>query len=125
LKLQRLKPKCDEPLSSFAFNFNLRRYIKVAGFVTEDEVERFFGFFTRDQGSRESDELAHPNVINLLGLLHEEICYARVHSGIFWTLASQEVMHVMGFDQDGGRNMLKNATDHHKSIQHLSVIAAP
>ena len=23
---KRLKPKCDEPLSNFAFNFNLRRY---------------------------------------------------------------------------------------------------
>jgi hypothetical protein len=26
--LQRLKPKCDEPLSSLAFKFNLRRYSK-------------------------------------------------------------------------------------------------
>jgi len=26
---QRLKLKCDEPLSDFAFNFNLRRYSKV------------------------------------------------------------------------------------------------
>jgi len=25
---QRLKPKCDKPPSKFAFNFNLRRYIK-------------------------------------------------------------------------------------------------
>jgi hypothetical protein len=25
-----LKPKCDVPLSNFAFNFNLRRYTKVA-----------------------------------------------------------------------------------------------
>jgi len=25
---QRLKVKCDEPFSNFAFNFNLRRYIK-------------------------------------------------------------------------------------------------
>jgi len=26
----RLRLKCDEPLSIFAFNFNLRRYIKAA-----------------------------------------------------------------------------------------------
>jgi len=26
---QHLKQKCDEPLSSFAFNFNLRRYTTV------------------------------------------------------------------------------------------------
>jgi hypothetical protein len=26
---KRLKLKCDEPLSNFAFKFNLRRYIKV------------------------------------------------------------------------------------------------
>ena len=100
----------------------MRRYIKVAGFFTDDQIARFFAFFSRDQGARESDELAHPNVVNLLGLLHEEMCYARVLSGIFWILASQEVMHVMGFDQDGGRNMLKNAMDNHKSIHHLSVI---
>ena len=100
----------------------MRRYIKVAGFVTDDQMARYFAFYTRDQGARESDELAHPNVVNLLGLLHEEMCYARVLSGIFWILASQEMMHVMGFDQDGGRNMVKNAMDNHKSIHHLSVI---
>ena len=31
---QRLKPKCDVPLSKFAFKFNLRRYNKV-GLLTE------------------------------------------------------------------------------------------
>ena len=31
---QRLKVKCDEPLSNFAFNFNLRRY--TTGYVRVD-----------------------------------------------------------------------------------------
>jgi hypothetical protein len=29
--IQRLKAKCDEALSKFAFNFNLRRYTTVSG----------------------------------------------------------------------------------------------
>ena len=28
---EHLKLKCDEPLSNFAFNFNLRRYMKANG----------------------------------------------------------------------------------------------
>jgi hypothetical protein len=34
---KRLKLNCDEPLSSFAFKFNLRRYT-VVGQVNEDEA---------------------------------------------------------------------------------------
>ena len=39
--VQRLKAKCDEALSNFAFNFNLRRYTKVLAFVDyADEAQR-------------------------------------------------------------------------------------
>jgi hypothetical protein len=31
--LQRLKLKCDDPLSKFAFNFNLRRYSVEQSFI--------------------------------------------------------------------------------------------
>jgi len=34
---QRLELKCDEPLSSFAFNFNLRRYVE--GEWIDDMIE--------------------------------------------------------------------------------------
>jgi hypothetical protein len=37
----RLKLKCDEPLSKFAFNFNLRRYNK--GPLTAPEIDAWLG----------------------------------------------------------------------------------
>jgi hypothetical protein len=36
---QRLKLKCDEPLLTFAFNFNLRRYIKGTGGLADRIAE--------------------------------------------------------------------------------------
>jgi len=40
---QRKKLKYDKPLSSFAFNFNLHRYIKGDGkfFFTQDDTKRW------------------------------------------------------------------------------------
>ena len=96
--------------------------LKVSGFVPPGEEERFFGFMVSDQGARVRANLEHPNVIPLIGLLHEEMCYARILATIVWTLASNEVVHLLGFDGDGGRKMLKNSTDHHKSVQHLALL---
>jgi hypothetical protein len=41
--VQRLKAKCDEPLSNLAFNFNLRRYSTVCTDEGIDELAAFLG----------------------------------------------------------------------------------
>ena len=44
---KRLKLKCDEPLSNFAFNFNLRRYIEQTATTWEETLQTLqvgFGF---------------------------------------------------------------------------------
>jgi hypothetical protein len=47
---KRLKPKCDQPPSTFAFNFNLRRYIVKA--FGANEVHAFeAGAYTRSHFS--------------------------------------------------------------------------
>jgi len=55
---QQLKLKCDEPLSNFAFNFNLRRYImgQMRAGVTPTPTEAAVdacgaGAYTRSQSS--------------------------------------------------------------------------
>ena len=40
-KTKRLKPKCDAPLSSDAFKFNLGRYVKAAG--TQGKATQYGG----------------------------------------------------------------------------------
>jgi hypothetical protein len=78
--IQRLKEKCDETLSNFAFNFNLRRHTKVW-----DAMPLPRKFFIKHRGFGQGLTLVHTFQLNLSRVGHLSLSSCLIDWG--------EIMH--------------------------------